>query len=319
MKELSAFVDREVGRAGSTTVLKPAHRMKFEWPPHPVSYSYHVLASDWKQAATFEAEGESFPVEIATTPYGVFGRCNDLWLEARGDSIETMLANLRELAAPLFARQRLIGACLEGDGRFAGHAADLQPIDLLKLLYCSDRDVANDARIEIEKHARSHIFTQALIGILCDKRHPNRRSAQWCVLDLFEDLPSFCTSEEEEREAVEAMKSLIWSAEDDYARTIYKAGVVLGGHLPDKHGGPVLLDCLNAPSKIGRRSAIHGLFHVVEWVPSMKEQVVDALELAADTDTDLQLREYAKAMAHDIENDEYEHVVEPIFEGEVSR
>ncbi len=315
--ELQDFVDREVDRnGGDTAARRPSHRLKFEWPPHPISYSYHVLASDWKQGTTFESDGETFAVEVATTPYGTFGRCNDLWLEARGETLEDMLANLRELAKPLFSRQKLIATSLERTGRFSGHIRDLSPLDLLKLLYCSDRDVANDARIEIETHASSHFFTPSLISILKDRRHPNRRSAQWCVLDLFEDLPSFCASAEEEAFALAAMKDLIWSAEDDYARTIYKAGVVLGGHIPDKQGGPILLECLNAPSREGRRSAIHGLFHVVEWMPGMRDSVVGALERLADREVDHQLREYAELMARDIANNEYEHIPEPIFEGE---
>lgn len=316
-RELTAFVERDVVRlGGKTEALEPSQRVKFDWPPHPVSYSYHVLASDWKQGAALEIDGESFPVEIAATPYGVFGRCNDLWLESRGQSADEMLANLRLSAEPLFLRQRTINACLEREGRFADHVRDLQPLDLLKLLYCSDRDISNDARIEIETHASSHVFAPALTAILRDQRHPYRRSAQWCVLDLFEDLPSFCSSPEQEEDAVRAMKELIWSAQDDFGRIIYKAGVVLGGHIPHKHGGPVLLECLAAPSRIGRRSAIHGLFHVVEWLPAMRDQVVAGLEQVADSDPDPQLREYAEFMARDIENNEYEHVPEPVFAGE---
>ena len=81
VQALEAFVTREVARnGGSTTARKPAHRIKFHWPPHPVSYSYHVLPSDWTGNAVFEAHGQSFPLEVATTPYGVFGRSNDIWL-----------------------------------------------------------------------------------------------------------------------------------------------------------------------------------------------------------------------------------------------
>jgi hypothetical protein len=195
-----------------------------------------------------------------------------------------------------------MGECLEIEGRFKGHVGDLGPLEHLKLLYCEDRDVANEAREEIETHARSGLYFPGLIAVLDDRRHPNRRSAQWCVLDLFEALPTFIESEREELEAVRAMKGLIWDAEDDYARTIYKAGVVLGGHLPYTYGWPVLLECLHAPSKIGRRSAIHGLFHVVEWVPQMREQVVEALREVAANDPEPILRDFAAAMADDVCN-----------------
>lgn len=311
---LDAFIDREVERNdGSTVALKPPHRVKFNWPPHPVSYNYHLLASDWAGHATFEAYGDSFQVEVATTPYGFFGRCNSIWLEAKGETVEAMLAQIKADAEPLFQRQVMINRSLERPGRFDGHIRDLSPEDLIKLLYCPDRDVANDARTEIETHANGSQFAAALIQILRDQRHPRRRSAQWCVLDIFEDLPSFCHTPEEEREAVQAMKDLIWNAEDDYARTIYKAGVVLGGHIPHKHGGPTLLECLGAPSKIGRRSAIHGLFHVVEWMPAMRDEVVLALQKAAERETVPELKEFAQLMSRDIAHEEYDHIPEPLF------
>ena len=307
VEALEAFVSREVGRnGGSTAARKPAHRVKFHWPPHPISYSYHVLPSDWTGSALFEAHGRSFALEVASTPYGVFSRSNDIWLEARGETLESMLQEMERTADPLFKRQDVIACCLEREGHFSGHIRDLAPEDLLKLLYCQDRDVANDARIEIETHTEVHQFTPALISILKDTRHPNRRSAQWCVLDLFEDLTSFCRTPEEQLEAVHAMRDLIWNAEDDFARTVYKAGVVLGGHLPHKLGGPTLLECLKSPSKIGRRSAIHGLFHVVEWMPAMREEVVLALQEESKIENDPQLQEFASLMARDIANGDYD-------------
>lgn len=92
---------------------------------------------------------------------------------------------------------------------------------------------------------------------------------------------------EREEAAVKAIRDLIWDAEDDYARTIYKAGVVIGGHLSEKYGAPVLLECLKCPSKFGRRSAIHGLFHVVEWVPAQRNDIVAAIRAAADAESGL--------------------------------
>ena len=112
------------------------------------------------------------------------------------------------------------------------------------------------------------------------------------------------------------MRDLIWSAPDDYARTIYKAGVVLGGHCPAEIGGNALIHCLNAPSAVGRRSAIHGLFHVVEWEPSLRDEVVRAIRKAAKGERTLELKEFAKLMADDIERGEYDHVPEPVLPGE---
>jgi hypothetical protein len=315
--KLSESIDRAVHRNGDSTVAKkPAHRVKFHWPPHPISYSYHVLATEWTGDASFEAHGETFAVKVAKTGYGIFGRCEAIWHEDRGDTLPEMLANLRRSSEPLFQRQLTIHRTLERPGRFRGVISELEPIDLLKLLYCEDRDVAYEARLLIEARASSGVYLPSLLLIAEDRRHPQRRSAQWCMLDLFESLPSFCTSPNEERAAVSAIKGLLWDAEDDYARTVYKAGVVLGGHLPTALGGPALLECLQAPSKIGRRAAIHGLYHVVEWNPDTMSQVTSALRQVGETDSDGILREYARQMARDIEAADGDHVAEPTFPDE---
>ncbi len=316
VESLRDFIERSVARAGSTEPLKPGHRQKFHWPPHAVSRDYHVLPEAWNGHTCFEAHGETFDVELAETEHGTFGRCRELWAEARGDDREKMLKSLAEACEPLFRRQLAINRCLLKDGRFTGHIRELAPTELVQLLYCEDRDAAHHAGVEIETHASLRIFTPALITILRDDRHPNRRIAQWCVLDLFEDLPAYCADADQEREAVEAMADLIWNAPDDYARTTFKAGVVLGGHLPHEFGGPVLIRCLNSPSKFGRRSAIHGLFHVVEWQPEMRDQVFAALQVHAERETDSQLKEFASLMARDIEASEYDHIPEPMFDGE---
>jgi len=309
-----AYVDRCVERSGgSTLAVKPSHRIKFHWPPHPISYSYHVLASDWTARTELVLEDETFEVEVARTPNGVFGRIPSLWHEDRGETEELMLANLAKSLRPLFQRQKVINRTLELPGRFTGHIRELDFLDLVKLLYCDDRDVADEARSEIEKHASSGVFLPVLLSVLEDRRHPNRRSAQWCVLDLFEDLGGFCHTPEESEAAIQSIKSLIWDAEDDYARTVYKAGVVLGGHIPFAHGGPALLECLSAPSKIGRRSAIHGLFHVVEWMPDARSQVVEALKGRAETEPEPLLKEYARLMARDIAEGDFDHVPDIVF------
>ncbi len=318
VKGLLEFIERSVVRnGGDTAAINPGHRVKFHWPPHPVSYEYRIVPSDWSGETTFEHNGETFAVVVARTARGVFGRCDELWLDARGDSLAEMLENLSATAEPLFQHQRKINDALERTGRFTGHIRDLEPLDLLKLLYCEDRDVARDAQVEIETHASSHLFLPALVAVLEDRRHRLRRSAQWSALDLFEDLPSYANGPEEEALAIAAIKSVIWDATDDFARTTFKAGVVLGGHLPDRLGGPTLLACLESPSRIGRRSAIHGLFHVVEWVPTMREQVVRELRTHAKRENDLQLQEFTVLMARDIEAGDVDHIPEPIFDGEL--
>lgn len=311
--QLRAYAHDAACAAGSDKAVNPGHRQVFQWPPPPPSYRFHLLASDWSKRATFEAHGETFDVEVAQTPYGVFGRCLSTWHEAKGTSLEEMLSTLRRSAEPLFKRQFTIAKTLGRDDRFTQTLRDLEPLDLLKLLYCPDRDVASSARTEIETHASLRVFGASLIQILVDRQHPLRRSAQWCVLDLFEDMASFCDTPELRAAAIAAMKQILWDAEDDYARTVYKAGVVLGGHMPSEIGGPVLLECLEAPSRIGRRSAIHGLFHVVEWEPSMRQRVVAAIQAHAETETDPILKQYALDMARDISTGGTDHVAEPVF------
>ncbi len=316
--ELAAYVAREVARLGTTVAARPAHRVRFFWPPHPVSYSYHVLTSDWTGAASFEAHGETFGVKVATTPYGVFGRSEAIWHEERGATEEEMLARLRESAEPLFRRQRLIATTLEREGRFRGELASLPPLDRLKLLYCPDRDVANESHWLLERDHDRAALLPALLFILEDRTHPHRRSAQWCVLDLFEDLPSFARTDEEQRRAVGAIAGLLHDAEDDYARTVYKAGVVLGGHLPHRHGAEALLAELESPSRIGRRSAIHALFHVVEWLPERRAEIVARLRAHARVESDSLLSRFATHMAGDIEAEGHDHTVEPTFPDEVA-
>ena len=285
-EELAAYVRREVARFGSSRAERPAHRVKFFWPPHPVSYSYHVLTSDWTGTSTFAAHGETFLVKVARTPYGVFGRCESIWHEERGETEDEMLGRLKESAEPLFRRQLLIAQTLELKGRFTSEIGSLAPLDWLKLLYCPDRDVANEAHWLIERAPERAALLPALLYVLDDRTHPHRRSAQWCVLDVFEDLPSFATSREAETQAVASISGLLADAEDDFARTVYKAGVVLGGHLPHRGGAEALLAHLESPSRIGRRSAIHALFHVVEWLPEQRKAIVERLRAHARIDSD---------------------------------
>jgi hypothetical protein len=276
-----------------------------------------VHATDWTGAAEFSAHGETFRVEVARTPHGVFGRCPEIWHEDRGETLDDMLANLASSSEVLFQRQLAISKSIGNPGvRFTGHVKHLSELDHLKLLYCPDRDVANEAQTEIERHSHNPLYFPGLLFILRDRRHPHRRSAQWCALDLFEGLPNFVSGESDEQVAVQAMRDLIWDAEDDYARTVYKAGVVLGGHIPHLYGGPTLLECLEAPSRIGRRSAIHGLFHVVEWIPEVRDTVVDALRRAADRESEPLLRFFALGMADDIEREMNDHINEPVFDDE---
>ena len=313
LKGLREFITLAAQSYGTTHAIRPPHRVKFHWPPHPISYEYHVLNSDWTGETTFSAQGEAFRVKVAKTHFGVFGRCDELWCEGKGDSEAEMLIELAKSAEPLFQHQFAISKIIGMPTRFKSDIRDLPALDIVKLFYCEDRDVANSAHeiVEVSKFRISYF--PALCHILKDRMHPWRRSAQWCVLDLFEDLPSYITSAEDEKMAIEAMKSLLMDAEDDYARTVYKAGVVMGGHLPHRRGNVALLECLESPSIVGRRSAIHGLFHVCEWVPELAEDVVHRLREHGKTEPDPQLAIFSFAIAEDILRRTIDHTPEPVF------
>lgn len=313
LKGLREFITLAAQSYGTTEAVCPPHRANFHWPPHPVSYEYHVLGSDWSGETSFEVYGETFRVRVAKTHFGVFGRCDELWNEARGDTEAEMLNALAIGSEPLFQRQFAISKSIGWSKRFKGDIRDLPPLDIIKLFYCENRDVANSAHLLVEVSKNRTSYFPALCHILKDRVHPWRRSAQWCVLDLFEDLPSFISSELDEVNAVEAMKSLLMDAEDDYARTVYKAGVVMGGHLPHRRGNTALLDCLDSPSIVGRRSAIHGLFHVCEWVPELTDDVVHRLRDHGKSEPDPQLAIFSFAIAEDIVRRTIDHTPEPVF------
>lgn len=308
---IAEFIERSSG-----PLVKPGHRVPFHWPHHPISADYHVLASDWTGTDSFEAHGEAFEVEIARTPHGVFGRCAALRAEARGDSVPEMLDNLARESEPLFSHQFAISNCLGLDKRYTGTIRELDPLSLLKLLYCDDRDIANTARIEIETHASTRLFGDALLLIVRDNSHPNRRIAQWCVFDLFEDLSSFYETKAEQDEAVDAVGDFIYNAADDYARASFKAGVVLGGHICSDTAFAQLVRCLASPNKVARRSAIHGLFHLAEWRSDLAPRIVEQLEQASDREDIAELKTFAKSMAKDIVAGELDHMTEPIFDDE---
>lgn len=301
---------------GNTTPNKPDHRIPFHWPPHAVSHDYHVDASSFQEKHQVEFRGETLHCTLARTPFGIFGRVEGHWNEAKGDTVDQVLKELTVGVTPWFDRMDTITACLGREERYHGHLDDLAPDDLVALLYCPNRDVSYHAIVEIEKHASTGLFTDALIRILEDDQHPNRRIAQWCALDMFEDIGSFCQTEQDQLRVIQAIRDLVWRAEDDYARTIFKAGVVLGGHISSNPSAEALFDCLKAPSKIGRRSAVHACFHLAEWLPSRSNDIVARLREVSRNDPDPQIRDFAHYIADDIANEAEEHVDEPEFHDE---
>jgi hypothetical protein len=318
LQALERFLTEEEERnGGPLPPVNPPHRQPFLWPPPSLSAQYRIKPQAFSRSVRFEIYGEAFTVRVAETPAGVFGKCEALWAEAKGPTLEQMLVNLAREVEPLFQRQFAISRILGFSRRYEGTLSDLRPDQLILLLYCPDRDVAHSAMFEIDVHARSGLYTPALIRILRDESHPYRRSAQWCALDIFEDLINICQTEEQCREALSAIKDLMMRAEDDYARTIYKAGDVLGDHVATDEAGEVLLEVLRrGPHPVGRRSAIHGLIHFCEWQASWKSRVISELETVTRSDPEPLLREYAKATIQDI-IEGGPHGPEPVFAADV--
>ncbi len=316
---LSQFLEEERGRNGQgTAAVRPGHRRQFSWPNRSVSAQYHVRASEFTRKIRWEIHGEAFDVAVAETPFGLFAKCDALKAEAKGSTEPQLLKNLAQEVEPLFARQFAISRTLGLSRRFEGEIHELDPIQLVRLLYCSDRDVANTAMTNIDAHAKSGIYTAALIKILLDETHPNRRIAQWCVLDIFEDLPNICVNDAQMSEAIEAIAAFMKRAPDDYARAVYKAGDVLGDHLASDAAAEALFDVLeHGEQPFGRRSAIHGLIHLCEWLPQYKNEAVRRLTAAADGDPEPLLRDYAANTIRDIEEGG-PHGPEPVLPGEAA-
>lgn len=309
--ELDAYLEAHPGE-----LVRPGHRIKFVWPPPPISYEFRIAPGRFTQKEIFKNQGEKFAAKIADTEFGIFGRCEELWLEARGETVEDVLDQLSESANPLLCRQRAIAKTLEMDKRYTGRIKDLPPIQLLKLLFCEDRDVAHTAHTDIELQAGQHGYGLSLVNILKDRRHAMQRTAQWNVLDLLEDVSAFFTSDDEMHQVVDAIVELMWDAPDDYIRCIFKAGVVLGGHMSSKYSLPALTKCLEAPSAFGRRSAVHGLFHVVEWDATTRSTVIATLAEYAEQEPEKALKEFAVGIAEDLKHGVIDHLPEPIFSGE---
>lgn len=303
LDSLNRFLaEEEAAQGGPLPAMKPGHRMQFHWPRHSVSAQYNVKPQEFVKSSQWEQSGELFQVLIAETGFGIFGKCEALWAEAKGSTVEQMLVNLAREVEPLFSRQLAISRTLRMSRRYEGKIGDLSPEQLVCLLFCNDRDVAHTAMSEIDSHAVSGPYLPSLVRILRDESHQNRRVAQWCVLDIFEDLPNLCHTKEDRIDALSAVKELMMKATDDYSRTVYKAGDVLGDHIADDDAADILIDVLlNAKSAYGRRSAIHGFIHLCEWLPEQKERVLDTLREAAERDTNSLLREYAAATIDDIQ------------------
>lgn len=315
---LKGFIAADGRRLGGPGLRDPGRRTKLVWPPHSVSHEYALGAADFDKESSLSGYGEVFKVMVAETPHGVFGRCEVLWNDAKGETLDEMLASLRLGMEPMLLRRHLTAQTLGMKGLMHLPLKYLGPLDLLKLLFCVDRDVAMEARTVIEIQASSGLFLLSFLEILRDRSHPLRRSPQWCVLDMFEDLPAFAKSPEESAIAVEAIRDLMWDAEDDYCRTIYKAGVVLGGHICTDEAAEALIALLKAPSRIARRSASHAVFHLVEWRPELRSRVVVALQAMAESDPEDLLRSFAGHMAKDIANSASDHVPEPVFSDETA-
>lgn len=315
---LKAFIEQDARRLGGPGLRDPGRRTKLIWPPHSVSHEFGLGSADFTDESTVGGYGEAFKVCVAETPHGFFGRCETLWNDAQGDTREEMLANLRLGMEPMLLRRHMIAQTLGMKGLMHFPLKHLGHLDLLKLLYCADRDVAMEARTIIETQASSRLFLPSLLTVLNDRSHPLRRSPQWCVLDMFEDLPAFAKTKDESAEVVAAIKDLMWESDDDYCRSIYKAGVVLGGHICTDEAAEALLELVKAPSRIARRSASHAVFHLVEWRPEYREKVVEAMTRMATNDAEALLRDFARHMADDIASGASDHVPEPVFPDEAA-
>ena len=317
LEAYTASVERALAAAGGQTrAVKPGHRIPFNWPPDLPSHRYHLRPDQWTSGGTLHVRGEDLAFDVAATDYGFFGRVEHLHNEALAGTIEDLKVRLAEGCAPWFDRMEAIGRTLGRPGRFHGSLSDLNSAELVVLLTCPDRDVAASVLSKIERRASEGVFLPSLLAILRESRHPYRRIGQWCVLDLLEDHSAFAKSEAEVSEVCAAIRDMMWDNPDDYARVVYKAGVVLGGHIVTPAAADALMACLKAPSRYARRSAMHAVFHLAEWMPERRIDIVAALKKAETNETESLLRSFAAHQARDIEDQATDHVQEPVFPDE---
>lgn len=316
---LSEFA-RELGER--SPAHDPGHYHPWHWPLHPVSTEYHIQTSAFTESDAIEVDGRPVSISVARTPSGVFCRCEQFRAESRGEILETAKTALIESIQPLLTRNALIAhICgIESPGtpgRYSAPLRELPPEALVKLFFASDRSIAHDACHEVEASEHRKLFTPAFRRILDERTHPYRRTAQWLVLDQFEELPYYCADAECEEGVIQSIYDLMWEdAGDDYGRTIYKAGIVLGGHVLTDKSAALLMSLLEAPSKITRRSAMHAVFHTAEWMPNLRDSIVERLKAIAPHEPEPKLRDFALAMARDIAAEEVDHIMEPVFADE---
>jgi len=317
-KAIREFIITDANRLPkSPNPVKPDHYVSWKWPLHPVSSDYRITAAEWNDGGIASIGGVDYPILIATIEKGVFGRCEALRVEALGPDRSSMIFSLNKAAKPLLKRRSSISEILGFDAPFVGSIRDLSTLEQLKLLYSRDRTIAHDAQVEIETGPfHKHVF-DACIEILNDRIHPHRRTAQWLVLDLFEDLPSVTAIAEDDNTAIDAIFRLMDEAKDDFARTIFKAGVVLGGHICSDYCVETLIKLTRSESRIARRSAVHACFHLVEWLPECKDMIVAAVQFSAQNDSEPMLKSFSAGIARDILAGEVDHVIEPTFKDEV--
>lgn len=314
--ELQEFIDRDVRRRGSTATIRPGHYEPWHWPPHPVAYDFHIPTGAWTEKDSIDSHGHHWLIEIAETESGIFGRIPDLSCDAHAKSLDELKRALKKRCAPLLNRWSRVARALEREGLANGSIRLFSPLQKLKLLYAEDRAVCRDAQREIEADGPAKLFGPSFLVILSDETHPMRRQAQWSVLDMLEDIPSFFPESSDRNVAIDAVVDLMRRAPDDYARTVFKAGVVLGGHVCTDYAADRVLELLTAESRIARRSAIHCVFHLAEWLPIRKSEILQALQRSSEKDPEPSLRAYAKCMARDIEAESVDHVTEPTFDDE---
>ena len=58
------------------------------------------------------------------------------------------------------------------------------------------------------------------------------------------------------------------------------------------------------------------IFHLAEWLPARREQIIESLNWVAANDPEPAMREFAASIARDILAGEVDHMMEPVFEGE---
>ena len=188
--------------------------------------------------------------------------------------------------------------------RIAAHVGRLSYADRVALLTLS-RDALADGRGENLRIVGAKTLV-ALAPLsagsirVCLARSPASRSAdcQFSLLCFLDELQDFPGGTDLAADVPPLLESLLMRTRRDPAKAAWMAADLLGDHWPINAGLPVLLRvATRARYSPGREAALHGLMEALKRANvRTRWRIVEVLKRVAATDTNRQVRGYAREM-----------------------